>query len=78
MKINVRCFSRLAESYDCDYRDAQVFELEGASTVGRAIKTVGIPEEKVKMVFVNGRLSGSEHELNDGDRIALVPPTGGM
>ncbi len=32
----------------------------------------------VKIVFANGKISGLEQTLNDGDHVTLVPATGGM
>ncbi len=78
MKINLKCFADLAERFACDYRDPTAVEIDDDSTVGAVIRQSGIPEKDVKIVFVNGRIAGPEQALTQGDRVTLVPATGGM
>ncbi|CAB5138987.1 hypothetical protein D3OALGA1CA_3736 [Olavius algarvensis associated proteobacterium Delta 3] len=78
MKVNLKCFANLAERYTCDYQMTTAMEMNEGSTVSKLMKASGIPEKDVHIVFVNGKISGVQQSLNDGDRITLVPATGGM
>lgn len=78
MKINLKCFADLAERYACDYQVTTSLDVTEGSTVGKVMSQSGIPEKDVKIVFVNGKISGSKQALNSGDRVTLVPATGGM
>ena len=78
MKINLKCFAGLARRYACDYRVAAVLDLDRGSTVDSVMRACGIPHDDVRTVFVNGRICGADQTLDDGDRLTLVPSTGGM
>lgn len=78
MKIDIKCFSQLAKKYDCDYRERGTIEIGEDSTVRNAVSTAGIPEEEVKIIFVNGKITGLTQALHSGDLLTLVPATGGM
>ncbi len=55
--------------------DAKKFQ--SGTTVREVIEKLRIPEEKVSIIFVNGRHAGRDQELADGDTLALFPPVGG-
>lgn len=78
MKIELKCFADLAKQYACDYAKGADMEMPGGSTAGDVMRAVGIAQDEVKIVFVNGRIKDPGHLLENGDRLALVPATGGM
>jgi len=78
MKVNLKCFADLAERYTCDYQVSTTMDMNEGSTVRKLMNASGIPKEDVKIVFFNGKITNVEQPLNDGDRITLVPATGGM
>ncbi len=79
MKINVKCFASLSTDDTCRHDQLRSITLGGDSaTVGNLIKQVRLPEKEIATVFVNGRRSGLESRLSDGDRVAFVPAVGGM
>ncbi|MCG6895155.1 MAG: MoaD/ThiS family protein [Desulfobacteraceae bacterium] len=78
MKINLKCFADLAERHDCDYREATEINASEGATVANVIRDNGIAERDVKIIFVNGVLASNDRRLGDGDRVTLVPSTGGM
>jgi sulfur carrier protein ThiS len=78
MKINLKCFADLAERYACDYKSSVPVELSEGSKVSHVMETSGIPEKDVRIVFVNGQVTGMNKPLRHGDRVTLVPATGGM
>ncbi len=78
MKVNLKCFAELASRYECRYDESAEIEISEGTTVKQLLKNRRIPEEKVKISFVNGIISGADHQLNNGDDLTLVPATGGM
>ena len=78
MKIHLKCFADLAERFECDYHAASPLETAGGADVAEVMRRSGIPEESVKIVFVNGRIADPHAPLVEGDRVTLVPATGGM
>jgi molybdopterin synthase sulfur carrier subunit len=52
-------------------------ELPDGATVGQLVRLLGLPEEEVKMIFVNGIVRDREHVLADGDELGIFPPVGG-
>jgi molybdopterin synthase sulfur carrier subunit len=49
---------------------------EGA-TVADLIDELGLPEEEIKLVFVNATYRELDHILSAGDEIGIFPPVGG-
>jgi len=47
--------------------------LKDRSTVREAIQSLGIPKERVKLIFVNHMGAFLSHPLKDGDRVSLFP-----
>lgn len=52
-------------------------QLPDGATVGQLIQQLGLPEEEVKLVFVNGIVRDRAHRLADGDELGIFPPVGG-
>ncbi|WP_418764190.1 MoaD/ThiS family protein [Mailhella sp.] len=52
-------------------------EEESSLTAGELARRIGIPHEEIKIVMVNGRQSGLESPVRDGDRVAYFPAVGG-
>ena len=78
MRINLKCFADLAEQYACDHDIITTVDIDAETTVDKMMKKNGIAKEDVKIVMINGKISGLDQTLNDGDHVALVPATGGM
>jgi molybdopterin converting factor small subunit len=78
MRINLKCFANLADKYTCDHEVTTTVAFEDETTVDKMMSKSGISRNDVKIVFVNGKISGFEQTLNDGDDVTLVPATGGM
>lgn len=51
--------------------------MESGGTVQDLITGLGIPENTVKLIFINGVHGKRDTVLNDGDRVGLFPPVGG-
>jgi molybdopterin converting factor small subunit len=78
MKINLKCFADLAEQYTCDHEIITTVDIDAETTVDKMMSKTGIDEKDVKIVMINGKISGIEQTLDDGDNVTLVPATGGM
>ena len=78
MKVNIKCFGKLAENHDCDHSKTTLLELNEGSNVAEALDALGIEGDQTKIVFVNHRVKDASTSLRDGDRVSLFPATGGM
>lgn len=78
MKVEIKCFSKLATADKCDYRDSTKYELAQGQTVEDLFQVIGINNDDVKLVFVNSKRVDSSAILSEGDRVGLAPATGGM
>ena len=78
MIINMTCFAGLSKKYDCDYDKTTPMELESGATVRTLIEAYGVSDRDIKIAFVNGKRTDPDKALSHGDRVALVPATGGM
>ena len=78
MRVNLKCFSKLANADTCDYKDSTPYELEDGQSVEDLVGRAGIARDDVKIVFVNSRKTDFEQILSDGDNVGLAPSVGGM
>lgn len=49
-------------------------DLDVGSTVADLVKHLEVPEDRVKMVFVNAQGATFDRELHEEDRVGLFPP----
>ncbi len=54
-----------------------VVQLPEGSTVELLLQQLGVPQDEVKVVFVNGIVRDQNHPLADGDELGVFPPIGG-
>ena len=45
-------------------------------SINKLIESLGLKEDEVAVVFINHKILPKETILEDGDRVALVPPNG--
>ncbi len=78
MKIEIRTFATLAvySRHPGIDKDSGL-EITNGSTVKMLIEILGIPEDHIKLIFVNGRHNKIDTVLSEGDRVGLFPPVGG-
>ena len=50
------------------------FELLSGSQVEDLLPRLGLPQDRIKMIMVNGRGATMYTEISEGDRVALFPP----
>ena len=73
MAISVQCFATLSAYAPKQGKLDYVPEM----SVKDVIDILGIPQEEVAVVFVNGVHSALEAKLQDGDRVGIFPAVGG-
>lgn len=79
MKVKVKCFSTLSDDENCSYDQSSRYALpEEAATAGNLAERIPISKEDISLIFVNGKRAAFNTALSEGDRVAFVPPTGGM
>jgi len=74
MRITLKCFATLSRFSPAD---AEAYAVDSGDTVAAVVARLGIPEEELKLVFVNGVHSPLSTPLADGDRVGLFPAVGG-
>lgn len=73
MRVTVRLFSGLREQAGFG-----ACELEGVRRVGDVWPALRLGDEPAGLLYaVNRAYAGREHELADGDEVALIPPVSG-
>lgn len=78
MKVELRVFSGL-EKFMPHKRFGEPLgvELENGSTIRDLLEKMGIPEDQVFTVLVDGRHQSFDYVLNEGERVSFFPPVGG-
>ena len=57
--------------------NAAAFPIAPPATVAQVVARLGIPEDMVKLIFVNSRRVALDTVLKDGDQVGIFPPVGG-
>ena len=78
MKVNLKCFSKLADPNKCDFRDSTEYILDDGQNMEALVERAGIDKDRVKIAFLNNKIVGLDTVLSEGDRIGLAPSIGGM
>ena len=73
MNIELNLYASLARSVP---RMGPV-EIGENTTILGLLRRLGVPMEKVKIVFLNGLHASGEEILRDGDRVGVFPPVAG-
>lgn len=60
-----------------DPSEGAEFSVNRKITVLELCKLMDIPEDKIKIVMVNGKSASLEYELKGDERVGLFPPVGG-
>jgi sulfur-carrier protein len=76
MQVEVRLYAGL-RSTGAEGAGPRVVTLREGTSVVALLNALGIPQERVKVVFVNARHAPPGHVLQEGDRVGIFPPAGG-
>lgn len=76
--VQVKLYATLRRHVpDLDVGEAMPVELSEDATVGSLLEKLELPEEQVKVTFVNGTVRKEDYRLSDGDEVGIFPPVGG-
>ncbi|WP_425523869.1 MoaD/ThiS family protein [Desulfatitalea alkaliphila] len=78
MTVSIRCFAGLAKETGCDHQQETHLDEAPDATVESVMASTGISPSGVHMIFLNGRRAAMADRVHNGDRLAFVPPVGGM
>ncbi len=78
MDIELHLYATLAKYLPTDATSKTAhITLATGQTVQDLITGLGIPENTVKLIFINGVHGKTDTVLKHGDRVGLFPPVGG-
>jgi len=77
IQIELKLFVTLAQFHPDNSSGSGPHNLAPGTRVDQLIKDLGIPEDTVKLIFINGKKAMPDQELVQGDRLGLFPPVGG-
>ena len=55
----------------------ETYPIDDGTTIRDLLKTLKIPEEKAKLLFVDGIKADLDVVLHGGERVGIFPPVGG-
>jgi len=73
IRVTVKLFATLQK----ERFDVAEGEFPEGATVGDIVRSYGVPEKDVTLIFINGRHGGFDTVLSNGDTLSLFPPVGG-
>lgn len=78
MRVKVKLFATIV-NYVPGVKSTVPFEVElhSGSTLSDLINHLNLPQEEVKVTFVNGRTQPLDFQLQNDDEVGVFPPIGG-
>jgi sulfur carrier protein ThiS len=78
MKIEINLYATLARYLPDEVKqDGGVLDVGAGAKVSDVLKRLKIPEDQVKLVFVDGTHADGDSALKEGSRLGVFPPVGG-
>ncbi|SDM36809.1 MoaD/ThiS family protein [Halarsenatibacter silvermanii] len=83
MEVSVKFYATLrdhltqSKRQELEEKGELNIEIEPGNTVGDLLARMNIPEEEVKMIFVDNRRQKPDYSLQSGDNVAVFPPIAG-
>jgi molybdopterin converting factor small subunit len=76
--VQVKLFATLRQRYPhLGIGEPMPVDLPEDATAAQLLAHLEIPDDQVKIVFVNHVIRGLDHVLVDGDDVGIFPPVGG-
>lgn len=76
--VQAKLFATLRRHFpELGIGEAMPVELPDNATVGQLIQELDLPDEQVKIIFVNGVIQKQRYPLSEGDEVGIFPPVGG-
>ena len=57
--------------------EVEEYPIEPGTTIRALLKKLNVPEEKAKLVFIDGAQADLFSTLQGGERVGIFPPVGG-
>jgi molybdopterin converting factor small subunit len=76
MTVQLKFFAGL-RNYLPEGQSPYPTDVEEGATVGEVLRRFGVPEDKPRILLVNGRHADVGHVLRDGDLVSVFPPVAG-
>ena len=73
MRIELKCYATLARFAPL----SEGVDVPESATVADVITSLGMPQDEIKLIFINGVHVSADTILKQGDRLGLFPPVGG-
>jgi molybdopterin converting factor small subunit len=78
LKIEIHLFASLSRYLpEVAVDKSFMLEIKEGANVQDIINRIGIPQDDIKLIFINGVHAKDTDGLKDGDRLGLFPPIGG-
>lgn len=77
VSVLVRLYASLRQYVPTAPDSGLALTLEAGTTLAGLCSKLRIPDEEVKLTFVNGRRQPPEYTLQDGDEVGILPPLAG-
>ena len=76
--VRVKLYATLRDQFPgLGIGEAMTVTLSDGATVGQLIRQLDLPDDQMKILFVNHVICGKDHPLAAGDVVAIFPPVGG-
>lgn len=78
MKVEINLYATLARYLPPNAKEAGgIMDVNEGLTIEALIHQLRIPEDQVKLIFVNGTRADRNTVLMEGSRLGVFPPVGG-
>jgi molybdopterin converting factor small subunit len=78
MKIEIHLYASLTKYLPKNAKNKTcIIEIEDQSVVSDLIEEMKLPDQAIKLIFINGIHAARTSGLKDGDRVGIFPPVGG-
>ena len=71
--IDIKLFATLRRAFSVP----EGMDVGRSRSVADLIEDIGVPADKVAIIFIDGRHAGLSDTVNPGQTLSLVPPLGG-
>jgi sulfur carrier protein ThiS len=78
MKIELRLYASLASGMpESTGGKPHAMEVSEGTTIQNLLEQLKVPQEKIKLVFLNGVHANGDEILKEGDRVGIFPAVAG-
>ncbi len=78
MRVEINLYATLTRFLSEQGRNGgNVIDVSEGATAGDVLQQLNVPDEQVKLIFVDGVHGGRQTILKDGSRLGVFPPVGG-